>query len=231
MTPQLMTALGASPLLKQTRPDLPIVLGGAHFDSTKGDTFNMADCFDFAIYGEGEYPLLQACQNIRDRGIRGPNGIQNLKECLETVSNVVYRDPATGKVIENPPGGFINELDELPSVDYDMVDITKYSIPTMAGRYVMSMMLSRGCPFKCTFCDAPITMGTKLRFWSMDRIIRDIKFYKQKYGVTNFVFKDSTFTAKKKWAFEFCQRLIDENLNIKWRCNTRANLVRSEERR
>jgi radical SAM superfamily enzyme YgiQ (UPF0313 family) len=117
------------------------------------------------------------------------------------------------------------ELDELPSVDYDMVDIKKYSIPTMAGRYVLSMMLSRGCPFKCTFCDAPITMGTKLRFWTMDRIIKDIRFYKEKYGVTNFVFKDSTFTAKKKWAFEFCQRLIDEKLDIKWRCNTRANLV------
>src|SRR5262245_3295794 len=33
MTPQLMTALAASTLLKQTRPDLPIVLGGAHVDS------------------------------------------------------------------------------------------------------------------------------------------------------------------------------------------------------
>ena len=87
------------------------------------------------------------------------------------------------------------------------------------------MMLSRGCPFKCTFCDAPIVMGTKLRFFSLDRIISDIKFYKKKYGVTNFVFKDSTFTAKKKWAHEFCQRLIDENLDIKWRCNTRVNLV------
>lgn len=225
MTPQLMTALAASTLLKELRPDLPIVLGGAHFDSTKGDTFNMAQCFDLAVHGEGEYALLEVCRNIRDRAVRGSKGIENLQECVESVPNVIYRNRQTGKVVENPSTGFIKELDELPSVDYDMVDIKKYSIPTMAGRYVLSMMLSRGCPFKCTFCDAPITMGTKLRFWSMDRIIRDIKFYKDKYGVTNFVFKDSTFTAKKKWAFEFCQRLIDENLNIKWRCNTRANLV------
>jgi len=225
MTPQLMTALAASTLLKELRPELPIVLGGAHFDSTKGDTFSMASCFDFAVYGEGEYALLKACQNIRDNGVRGPKGIENLQACVQDIPNVVYRDRQTGNVVENPSGGFIKELDELPSVDYDLVDITKYSIPTMAGKYVLSMMLSRGCPFKCTFCDAPITMGTKLRFWSMDRIIQDIKYYKEKYGVTNFVFKDSTFTAKKKWAFEFCQRLIDEKLDIKWRCNTRANLV------
>ncbi len=225
MTPQLLTALALSTLLKQARPDIPIVLGGAHIDSTKGDSFQMADCFDFAVHGEGEHPLLKVCQEIRDHGVRTPKGIENLQECLEKVPNVIYRDRKTGKVVENASGAFINVLDELPSVDYDMVDITKYSIPTMAGRYVLSMMLSRGCPFKCTFCDAPITMGTKLRFWTMDRIIQDIRFYKEKYGVTNFVFKDSTFTAKKKWAFEFCQRLLDENLNIKWRCNTRANLV------
>ena len=95
----------------------------------------------------------------------------------------------------------------------------------MAGKYVLSMMLSRGCPFKCTFCDAPITMGTKLRFWSTPRVIADIRHYVEKYGVTNFVFKDSTFTAKKKWAYEFCQALVDSGLKIKWRCNTRVNLV------
>ncbi len=225
MTPQLITALACSTLVKHARPDIPIVLGGAHVDSTKGDTFEMADCFDFAVHGEGEWTLLEACQSLRDNGRRGEHGYGNLQECVQDVPNVIYRDRESGEVVVNAARAFTKDLDEFPSVDYDMVDITKYSIPTMAGRYVISMMLSRGCPFKCTFCDAPITMGTKLRFWSIDRVISDIKFYKEKYGVTNFVFKDSTFTAKKKWAREFCQRLVDEKLDIKWRCNTRANLV------
>ena len=56
-------------------------------------------------------------------------------------------------------------------------------------------------------------------------MIADIKYYKEKYGCSNFVFKDSTFTAKKKWAAEFCQALIDSGVDIKWRCNTRVNLV------
>jgi radical SAM superfamily enzyme YgiQ (UPF0313 family) len=68
-------------------------------------------------------------------------------------------------------------------------------------------------------------MGKKIRFWSMDRIVSDIKFYKEKYGVVDLEFKDSTFTAKKTWIIEFCNRLIAENLNIRWRINTRANLV------
>ena len=218
MTPQLIPALQVSVGLKEARPDLPIVLGGAHIDSTHEDVFTMTDRFDFAVYGEGEYTLLEVAENMRQ------NPGRPLRESLKGVANVIYRE-ADGQVVVNPSRPFITALDELPSVDYDLVDIHKYLIPTMAGRYVLSMMLSRGCPFKCTFCDAPITMGKKLRFWSIDRIIKDIRFNVDKYGVTNFVFKDSTFTANKKWAAEFCDALIASGLKIKWRCNTRVNLV------
>jgi anaerobic magnesium-protoporphyrin IX monomethyl ester cyclase len=222
MTPQLITGLAAAALVKQARPGLLVGIGGAHIDSTKEDTFAMADCFEFAVHGEGEYTLLEICQNIEKYGT------DDLERCFAEVPNAIYRAGEMREVVVNPPRMFLKELDELPSVDFDMLDIKKYSIPTMAGSYVASMMLSRGCPFKCTFCDAPITMGTKLRFWSIPRVLEDIRFYKEKYGVTNFVFKDSTFTAKKRWAFEFCQALIDSGLDIKWRCNTRANLVPPE---
>jgi len=218
MTPQLIPALQTSVRLKEARKDLIIVLGGAHIDSTHADVFSMADCFDCAVNGEGEFTLLEVVQNLQKYGR------DNLTKCFEGVGNVIYRDES-GHVIQNPSRAFLANLDDLPSVDYDMVDITKYIIPTMTGSYVISMMLSRGCPFKCTFCDAPTTMGKKLRFWSMDRIITDLRFYTKKYGCRNFVFKDSTFTANKKWADQFCDALIDAKLDIKWRCNTRVNLV------
>lgn len=218
MTPQLITALEASVRLKEARPDLCIVLGGAHIDSTHEDVFSMADCFDFAVYGEGELTMLEVVQNIQQYGR------ENLSQCLAGVANVIYKDEA-GQIVHNPSRPFLRELDVLPSVDYDMIDISKYSIPTMSGRYVISMMLSRGCPFKCTFCDAPITMGKQLRFWSIPRVIEDIRHNVEKYGCRNFVFKDSTFTAHKKWAEQFCDALIASDLNIQWRCNTRVNLV------
>src|SRR5262249_14108532 len=146
MTPQLLTSLALSSLLKKARPELVVVLGGAHIDSTKEDVFQMADCFDLAIHGEGEYPLLEVCQHIPEHGTK------DLDLALAGVSNVIYRD-RQGKVVVKESRSFINELDDLPSVDYDLIDIRKYNIPTMAGKYVLSMMLSRGCPFKCTFCD------------------------------------------------------------------------------
>lgn len=221
MTPQLMPALEVSAALKRVRPELPIVLGGAHIDSTEEDVFEMADCFDFAIYNEGELPMREICARMRDLDIRDA---KDIRPALVGIDNAIYRGE-DGQLVKNAERPFLKELDTLPSVDYDMVDITKYTIPTMKGRYVISMMLSRGCPFKCTFCDAPLTMGKKLRFWTMDRIMADIRFNVEKYGCRNFVFKDSTFTANKKWTDQFCERLIQEKLDIKWRCNTRVNLV------
>ena len=218
MTPQLITALQCSALLRQKSPNTVVVLGGAHFDSTHEDTYLMADCYDCIVSGEGEYPMLEIAQGLQQYGR------ENLQRCLAGIGNVIFKD-AEGKIVKNERRSFIRELDDLPTVDYDMVDIEKYNIPTMAGRYVVSMMLSRGCPFKCTFCDAPITMGKKLRFWSMERIIQDIKHVVEKYDCRNFVFKDSTFTANKKWAHKFCDALLDAGLQIKWRCNTRVNLV------
>ncbi len=64
MTPQLIPALQTSVRLKEARPDLIIVLGGAHLDSTHDDVFAMGDCFDFAVNGEGELTLLEVCQNL-----------------------------------------------------------------------------------------------------------------------------------------------------------------------
>jgi radical SAM superfamily enzyme YgiQ (UPF0313 family) len=218
MTPQLITGLEASARLKQVRPDLRIVLGGAHLDSTHADVFSMDDCFDFAIYGEGEFPLLEVVQNMQK------HGTADLRKSVEGVGNVIWRNE-DGEVVENPSRPFLADLDVLPPVDYEMVDVSKYSIPTMAGNYVISMMLSRGCPFRCTFCDAPQVMGKKFRYFSMERIMRDIRFYSEKYDCKNFVFKDSTFTPNKKWAAELCDRLIESGLNIKWRCNTRVHLV------
>jgi radical SAM superfamily enzyme YgiQ (UPF0313 family) len=218
MTPQLITALQAAALIKQTRPETVVVLGGAHFDSTHEDTYEMADCFDFIVYGEGEYPLLEVAQSLDE------HGREHLHRCLEGVGNVIFKN-ADGNIVKNERRPFLTGLDDLPTVDYDMIDVQRYSIPTMAGRYVISMMLSRGCPFRCTFCDAPITMGKKLRFWSLERIIKDLKFLVEKYDCHNFVFKDSTFTANQKWAHRFCDAVLEAGLKIKWRCNTRVNLV------
>ncbi len=218
MTPQLMSASQASALLKKARPSLPIVLGGAHICSTFQDTFSFADCFDFMVYGEGELTMVEVVSKM-EKG--------SLPDCLDGIDGVIYRNK-DGLIIKNPPRQFITELDSLPSVDYDMVDITKYKIPTMVGQFAISMVITRGCPFRCIFCDAPKTMGKRIRFRSVEKVLEEIRFNYEKYSARNFVFKDSTFTANHKWVFRFCEAVIRSGIKINWRCNARVDTVNDE---
>ncbi len=218
MTPQLMSALEASEMLKKLRPSLPIVLGGGHISSTHDDTFTFADCFDFAIYGEGEMTMLEVVNKMKQG---------SLPDCLSGIPGVIYRD-SNGKVHTNSARSWIMDVDTLPPIDYTLLDITKYRIPTMTGRFVVAMLSSRGCPYKCTFCDAPTTTGQKIRFHSIERAVKDIKYNYDNFGVRNFTFRDSTFTARRSWVVEFCEAVIKSGMKINWRCGTRVNLVDDE---
>jgi radical SAM superfamily enzyme YgiQ (UPF0313 family) len=218
MTPQLFSALEVASLLKKDHPDLPIALGGGHINSTNEDTFSFADCIDFSVYGEGELTMTEVVRKMEQGGF---------PDCLDGVPGVIYRN-SKGDVIKNVQREWIQNLDDLPRIDHDMLDITKYQIPTMVGRYVVSMIINRGCPYKCIYCYEPYVMGKKLRYTSMGRVIEDIKYYHEKHGVENFVFKDSTFTANRKWVYSFCEALLESGIKINWRCNARVNTVDDE---
>jgi anaerobic magnesium-protoporphyrin IX monomethyl ester cyclase len=219
MTPQLPAALEASFWIKQLRPDLPVVLGGAHISATHADVLDQSEHVDFLIDGEGEITTLEICKLLRAG--------QRLPDCLAGIEGIIYRD-ADKNIVRNPPRAFFRELDEFAPLDYSMVDVMKYKIPTLPGPPVVGLMITRGCPFKCTYCDAPITTGKRIRIHSPARAVADIVRMNKTFGVRGFSFRDSTFTAKKSWVYEFCEKLVASGVKIAWRCNTRVDCVTEE---
>ena len=86
-------------------------------------------------------------------------------------------------------------------------------------------MGSRGCPYECTFCASAAIWKRRIRYRSVDDIIAELKSLKNKYGLTEFVFMDDTFTIHRKRVKEFCEELIREDMGLKWRCSSRADFV------
>ena len=217
MTPQLPAALQMCHILKRLSPNLPIVLGGAHIASTLDDVFTQSEDFDLVVNGEGEVTMLEVCERMEADGA-------NFPACLADIGGVMYRGE-DGKIVINPPRAFFKELDEFTPIDYGLINPFHYKIPTLPGPPVVGLMITRGCPFRCTYCDAPTTTGKKIRYHSPERAVSDIIRLNKQFGVRGFSFRDSTFTAMRKWVVELCERLIAAKVNVFWRCNTRVDCV------
>ena len=50
----------------------------------------------------------------------------------------------------------------------------------------------------------------------IDDVIAEIKHYIERYAVSSFQLYDLTAFTRKRWTVAFCQRLLQENLNIRW---------------
>src|SRR5690606_7555506 len=50
----------------------------------------------------------------------------------------------------------------------------------------------------------------------VEAVIAEIKLYVSRYGMNHIDFYDLTAVINKKFMVSFCQRLIEENLNLTW---------------
>jgi len=110
-------------------------------------------------------------------------------------------------------------LENLDEIDFDYgkyVDLSLYN----SNLY---LTFSRGCPFKCYYCSRP-AISKKIRYRSTDRMLAQIRSsYDHCRGIVDF--QDDTFTLKKSKVVEFCNRVIESGLKIRWACNARIDLV------
>ena len=197
-------------LIIQTRESFPealIVAGGEHI--TAVTEYCLRDCpaLDVCVRGEGEhtfYQLLEAYLGTGD--FLDVPGIAYIKKEDQYQQN--GNKPPRMKDVKIPwpdwPEDYLEKFWRAGK---------SYGVATERD---MPFMLSRGCPFQCTFCSSPQMWTTKYNFRDLDDVMKEIKYYIKRYDITALQMYDLTAIIKKQWAMEFCQRLIDEGIKLKW---------------
>ena len=109
----------------------------------------------------------------------------------------------------------IEDLDILPLPARDLVDLHRYTRKVF-GEKATSITTSRGCPYKCAFCCKDV-FGHKVRYFSIERVVEEIKSIIKDYGIRNFIFYDDTFALNRNRVYALCEEL--RKLNIIFRCN------------
>jgi anaerobic magnesium-protoporphyrin IX monomethyl ester cyclase len=195
-------------LIKGIDSDIKIVVGGHHPTFCSEEVMANPD-IDFAVIGEGEIPLLRLIQEMK-RDIPS----------WETVPSLCFRDN-DGQILSTPPIPRLDDLDALPFPARDLVLYCDYDFYR-----VHPVITARGCPWKCSFCSDVRFWPGKVRRRSVESVLEELVLLKETYRKIDFVdFVDGTFTYDRKYLRELCQALIEQKLDISWRCFARYDTV------
>ncbi|NCS71533.1 MAG: radical SAM protein, partial [Candidatus Aenigmarchaeota archaeon] len=208
------SAFKIASLCKEYDRSVPVVMGGPHVSIKYDEVLKICPDVDFLIRGEGEETFLELVRMIGERW-------GNKNATFNNIKGISYRQ--NGEMVHNPQREFVKDLDAIPFPARDLLlNKDSYNSEDMG-----LLMTSRGCPYNCSYCATGI-WKRKVRYRSVDNIIKEIKFLIDAYGTKQFTFKDDSFTVNKKRVLELCDRLIKEKININWDCNTRVNLINED---
>lgn len=107
---------------------------------------------------------------------------------------------------------WIKDLDSLPFPAYEKVPLRKYNGVPKRRWPVCSIMTSRGCPFSCIFCSH--AMGRKWRARSPERVVEEIQWLVDRFGVKEICIYDDNFSLNKERAAAICDLLIENKVPI-----------------
>lgn len=198
-------------IAKEISKNIKVVLGGAQATLEPSKTISHKSV-DFGVYGEGELTFRELLLSIKE------------KKSFSKIKGLVWKKKK--KIIINSPRKIIENLDELPMPARHLFPMDKYhSSANLRGKKTLNIMTSRGCPYRCAYCAGSLIFGRNFRFYSTNRVIKEIKELKERYHADDIQFFDETFTANRPRVIDLCNKLIKSKMNLEWSCFTRVNLV------
>lgn len=189
-------------------PGALFVAGGEHI--TALTEYSLRDCpsLDVCVRGEGEHTFYQLLEAYSETG------------SFVDVNSISYldKDGCYHQNGEIPPRIF--NIDDIPWPYWPDGYLEKFweedkcfGIPK--GRD-MPFIISRGCPYQCTFCSNSQMWANRYILRDVNHVIEEIKYYIAHYGIKSVQLYDMTAIVQKNWIVEFCQRLIKEDIRLNW---------------
>lgn len=196
--------------VKRINANIPVVLGGAH-PSALAEEVLRDKTIDYIVIGEGESSFLNLIVKLHN----------NDQESIKQIDGIAYRD-RRGKVFINPKTKLINNLDQLPMPAWHLYKMEEYfkiklfHNPFTVGKRIVPLITSRGCPFRCIFCATANLWGNRFRDRSVECVLNEISFLKERYGIDEIQFEDDNMTWNKQRASELFEGMIERAFNIHW---------------
>lgn len=186
--------------IKSKYPEVKVLAGGPHISTSREKVMQECSDIDFGVTLEGDETIVELCKG------KSPDEMQG----------IYYRKGRD--IMYNGDKLFIQDLDNLPFPRYSKFEIEKYA------KHI-NIASTRGCPYSCTFCSAPIVIGKKFRVRSPENVADEIEYWHNR-GCRSFGFVDDNFTLYRQRVLDFCEEIKRRNLTgCKFEC---GNGVRAD---
>ena len=190
--------------------DTIVIVKGAIFNFSSASIMQKHNKIDIALRGEIEYAFEEIIKNEKD---------------LKDIENITYQ--VNNEIISTPDKKAPDNLDYLPIPDRDLIDNNFYIRPDTRKPQTI-IRVSKGCPNHCFFCLATPLNGARVRYRSVELIIKEIKECIEKYNIRDFIFWSDIFNQDDAWVQRLSRAIIDEGLDINFSTNTRADTVKRD---
>jgi magnesium-protoporphyrin IX monomethyl ester (oxidative) cyclase len=179
----LSTTVRLANLVRECLPLALVVVGGLAVSIYPGVALERTGA-DWVIIGEGEQAFLNLVKALEGKGDIGEiRGIMGYFK---------------GNLISNPGLDLPEDLDGIPFPARDLMPMEAYIEQKSAywsrrrGRQT-SIITSRGCPQKCTFCSVHHLSGKRWRGRSAENVLEELELLVHRYKVDSIAFLDDNF--------------------------------------
>ncbi|MDP6931410.1 MAG: radical SAM protein [Myxococcota bacterium] len=190
--------------------DVPVIVGGVHMSIYGRETLAYP-YVDYGVTGEAEIALPQLLTALT----RGSP--------LEDILGIAFKN-TNNQAVVTPPAPRIDPTDAPIPARHLLKNEIYYSFISKYKNFTC-FMTSRGCPYKCIFCE----QGSKaFRARSPESVVDELELCVREHGIRELDFFDSSFTIRKDRVLAICQGIVDRKLDIIWSARTRVDCISDE---
>jgi radical SAM superfamily enzyme YgiQ (UPF0313 family) len=213
---------------------------GTHITPIPVETMRPYPGLDFALVGEPDLTIRDLLDHLEGKIDQRSPEIKSMFEKqdpsykpsfnedgsvnLRGIKGIAWRNK--DEIMLNFPRPFVADLDDMPIPMHELLPLQSYRMPYIKGPFTF-IVTSRGCPAGCTYCIKHVSYQYSTRIRSPKLIMEEMWVLK-KLGINNIHMYADLFTVNRDQVIELCRLMIEENIQLKWTCNSRVDFVDEE---
>ncbi|MDP8206665.1 MAG: radical SAM protein [Candidatus Electryonea clarkiae] len=194
--------------IRELSGNIPILVGGIH-PTLFPQRVLEKDSPDVVFLGEAEIALREIVRRFDQQGVPDPEGLDG----------VAWQK--NGNINISSKQSFVEDLDSLPEPARHLFPVETY-LKRSGGRWaarrksILSILSSRSCPGRCSFCSIHAAMGLKWRAHSSERVLNELENIVNRWNPSLIGFEDDRLTWDRDRLVAICEGIVSRGISTQW---------------